>query len=135
MQERAQGDILQGSSIAHFVIDESHIVVHWNRACEAMTGYSEKQMLGTKDHWKPFYADERPCLADLLLQKVTEEELLGQYKGMKIRRWELLEGAYEVEGFLAPLGKNGRWLRFTAAPIAGPGRQDHRRYRNPGRYH
>jgi len=117
MQERAPGDILQGSSIAHFVIDESHVVVHWNRACEAMTGYSEKQMLGTKDHWKPFYADERPCLADLLLQKVTEEELLGRYKGMKIRRWELLEGAYEVEGFLAPLGKNGRWLRFTAAPL------------------
>jgi diguanylate cyclase (GGDEF)-like protein len=39
---------------------------------------------------------------------------------MKIKKWELLSGAFEVEGFLAPLGKGGKWLRFTASPIKGP---------------
>ena len=27
-------NILQGSSIAHFVINKDHVIVEWNRACE-----------------------------------------------------------------------------------------------------
>jgi diguanylate cyclase (GGDEF)-like protein len=110
-------NILQGSSIAHFVINKDHTIVHWNRACENMTGYSAEKMLGTKNQWMPFYSAERPCIADLLLDHAPKEVILKYYKGMKLKNWELLEGAYEVEGFFAPLGKTGKWLRFTAAPL------------------
>jgi len=113
-------NILQGSSIAHFVINKDHRIVQWNRACEALTGYSAEDMIGTDKHWMPFYSLKRPCLADLLIDNAEPKLIFKHYKGMKIRNWELLSGAFEVEGFLAPLGKEGKWLRFTAAPIKDP---------------
>ncbi len=112
-------DILQGSSIAHFVINKEHTIVEWNRACEVLTGYSAAQMLGTKNHWMPFYSSLRPCLADLLLDSASRAEIKKHYKGMEIKNWDLVDGAYEIQGFFAPLGKQGKWLRFTAAPLLG----------------
>jgi len=112
-------NMLQGSSIAHFVINKDHAIVEWNRACEVLTGYSASLMLGTKNHWMPFYSSQRPCLADLLINRSPRSEINKQYKNMAIRKWELVEGAYEIEGFFAPLGKKGKWLRFTAAPLVG----------------
>jgi len=109
--------ILQGSSIAHFVIDKNHVIVEWNKACEVLTGFSAGQMIGTQDQWKPFYSFQRPCLADLLLDRCSREAIRKYYKGMHLKEWELVQGAYEAEGFLAPLGKQGKWLRFTAAPL------------------
>jgi diguanylate cyclase (GGDEF)-like protein len=110
-------NILQGSSIAHFVINKGHSIVEWNRACEVLTGYPASQMLGTSNHWIPFYASQRACLADLLLDKASRALIGKYYKGMDIKKWDLVEGAYEIEGFFAPLGKEGKWLRFTAAPL------------------
>jgi diguanylate cyclase (GGDEF)-like protein len=109
--------ILQGSSIAHFVINKDHSIVEWNRACEVLTGYSALRMIGTKNHWMPFYSSHRPCLADLLLNFASRSEINRHYKNMDIKKWDLVEGAYEIEGFFAPLGKKGKWLRFTAAPL------------------
>jgi diguanylate cyclase (GGDEF)-like protein len=109
--------ILQGSSIAHFVINKEHKIVEWNRACEVLTGYSVAQMLGTKNQWMPFYSSQRPCLADLLINAAPRSEINRHYKDMDIKKWDLVEGAYEIEGFFAPLGKKGKWLRFTAAPL------------------
>ena len=110
-------NILHGSSIAHFVINKGHVIIHWNHACEVLTGYAAEKMLGTKNHWMPFYSSERPCMADLLLNQAPKKLILKCYKGMKVKDWELLDGAYEVEGFFAPLGTEGKWLRFTAAPL------------------
>ena len=111
-------DILQGSSIAHFVINKDHVIVEWNKACEVLTGFPAEKMLGTRNHWMPFYSFQRPCLADLLIDHSRSRIILKYYKGMHVKKWDLVEGAYEVEGFLAPLGKQGKWLRFTAAPLA-----------------
>ena len=110
-------NMLQGSSIAHFVINKDHTIVEWNRACEVLTGYSASRMLGTKNHWMPFYSFQRPCLADLLLNLAPRAEINKQYKNMELKKWDLVEGAFEVQGFFAPLGKKGKWLRFTAAPL------------------
>ena len=110
-------NILQGSSIAHFVINKDHVIVEWNRACEVLTGYSALRMLGTKNHWMPFYSSQRPCLADLLLNLAPRAEINKHYKNMELKKWDLVEGAYDVQGFFAPLGKKGKWLRFTAAPL------------------
>jgi methyl-accepting chemotaxis protein len=51
-----------------FVLDRDGKVVLWNKACELLTGLEAAKVVGTKDHWKGFYAAVRPCLADLALK-------------------------------------------------------------------
>jgi PAS domain-containing protein len=45
----------------------------WNRACERLTGVPASEMLGTRDHWRSFYDQQRPTLADLVLQDRGDE--------------------------------------------------------------
>ena len=117
--EQTLSQIINGTTIPTFVIDRNHIVTHWNRACEKLTGYSAQDMVGTGNHWKPFRPDKRPTMADLILDGLSMEELWRQYG----TRWEksvLIEGAYEVEEFFPHLGASGTWLFFTAAAIKAP---------------
>ncbi|MGV7206237.1 diguanylate cyclase [Oxalobacteraceae bacterium A2-2] len=51
-----------------FVLDLSGRVIIWNKACERLTGVPAYEMLGTSDHWQPFYGERRPTLADLVIQ-------------------------------------------------------------------
>lgn len=105
--------ILDGSPIPLFVIDSDHRLTHWNRACEVMTGVSAERMIGTSDHWRPFYDAPRPCLADLALNGAGLEEV-DRYYGADVQGRRLSGCGYEVEGYFSTLGK---WLFFTAAPI------------------
>jgi len=52
---------------ATFVLDEQGRVAVWNKACEMLTGLSASAVVRTTDHWKAFYTNARPCLADLVL--------------------------------------------------------------------
>ncbi|NOR20870.1 MAG: response regulator [Xanthomonadales bacterium] len=52
-----------------FVINAEHEVVIWNKSCELLTGLQASEIIGTNEHWRGFYATERPCLADLVLDK------------------------------------------------------------------
>jgi diguanylate cyclase (GGDEF)-like protein/PAS domain S-box-containing protein len=52
-----------------FVLDTSARVMLWNRACERLTGVSARDILGTRDHWRSFFEDRRPTLADLLIEE------------------------------------------------------------------
>ncbi|MCG6909363.1 MAG: PAS domain S-box protein [Deltaproteobacteria bacterium] len=114
--ERALAQIVQGSTIPTFVINKSHTVTHWNRACEKLTGYPATEIIGTRQHWKPFRPEKRPIMADLILDGVSEEEV-WRYYGAKWNRSELIQGAFEAEEYFDHLGENGKWLFFTAAPI------------------
>jgi PAS domain S-box-containing protein len=117
--ERTTGEIIQGSTIPTFVINKDHIITHWNKAIEKLTGLSAKNMVGTNKHWKPFRSGERPTMADVILDQMKVEDI-KRYYGAKWRKSDLLEGAYEAEEFFPNIGKNGKWLFFTAAPIKGP---------------
>ena len=108
--------IVNGSSVATFVIDEKHIVTHWNRACEMVTGTSAGDIIGTRNQWRAFYPEQRPVLADLVLDGANEGEIEHLYRD-KFRRSELIEGAYEAEDYFPGFGDGGRWLYFTAAPV------------------
>lgn len=110
---------VEGSSVPSFVIDQRHIVTHWNKACETLTGIPAAQMLGTRNHWQAFYPEERPLMADLILDGAGEEELLRYYEG-KFRKSTLVPGSYEAEDFFPKIGENGAWLYFTAAPLRDP---------------
>src|SRR3989338_3686599 len=108
--------IVNGLSVAAFVIDRDHIVTHWNRACEAMTGTSASEVVGTRQQWRAFYVSERPVMADLILDNAIEADVDRFYHG-KFRPAALIGGAYEAEDFFGTFGERGRWLFFTAAPI------------------
>ena len=107
--------IIQGSPIPQFVVDRDHRVVHWNRALEDHTGIPASEVIGTNTQWRAFYARERPCLCDLLVDGNLEE--IPRWYREKVAPSRYVEGAYEVKDFFPNLGGNGKWLFFTAVAI------------------
>ncbi len=118
-RERAISQVVEGSTIPTFVIDKDHIVTHWNKACEKLTGYPAGKIIGTNHHWQPFRSEERPIMADLVLNGMKEHEA-WKYYGTKWNRSSLIEEAFEAEEFFPHIGEEGKWLFFTAAPIKSP---------------
>ncbi len=106
--------IVDGSPIPQFVIDRNHKVTHWNRALEEYSGIRASDVIGTSRQWMAFYDHERPCLVDLLMDG-SADSIVQWYEG-KFNRSGLIENAYESTDFF-PAMKNGKWLRFTAAPV------------------
>jgi signal transduction histidine kinase len=71
--------------------------------------------MGTRSHWRAFYATERPCLCDLLIDGNQGE--IPRWYGSKAAPSPYVEGAYEAKDFFPDLGNRGRWLHFTAVAI------------------
>jgi len=107
--------ILKGSPIPQFVIDRDHRVIHWNDALEEYSGINAEEVIGTTQHWRAFYREERPCMADLLVDGAIEK-IPEWYKG-KYAKSRLIDDAYEATDFFPQMGERGTWLYFTAAPI------------------
>ena len=114
--ERTLSQIIQGSTIPTFVLNRDHVITHWNRALEKLTGFPAARMVGTRHQWEPFWESERPCMADVIMEPHSEAELGGLY-GEHWRKSTLIEDAYEAEVFFPKLGKGGRWCWFTATPL------------------
>ncbi len=114
--EKELSQIIHGSLIPTFIINRDHIVTHWNRALEDLTGYKAYEIVGTDRHWLPFRSAKRPTMADVIVNQMTEEEIQGYY-GNAWRKSTLIKEAYEAEEFFPHLGKEGKWIYFTAAPI------------------
>ncbi len=117
-RERALSQIIQGNTVPTFVINKDHIVTHWNRACENLTGYKAEEIVGTNKQWLPFRPEKRPIMADVIVDEMEEGEIKRFY-GDRWRKAAFIEGAYEAEEFFPQIGERGRWLFFTAAPIKG----------------
>ncbi|MBK5276613.1 MAG: PAS domain-containing methyl-accepting chemotaxis protein [Desulfuromonadales bacterium] len=111
--------IVEGSTIPTFVIDHEHVVTHWNLACEIITGLNAKAVVGTREPWRAFYESKRPVMADVIINSTMNNDLDNFYQE-KYLPSALIEGAFEAEGFFPQLGRNGRWLFFTAAPMKDP---------------
>ena len=107
--------IVRGSPIPQFVIDRNHTVFQWNEALEAYSGISAREVLGTSQQWRAFYPQERPCMADLLVEGQVEK--IPEWYSGKYTPSPLIDGAYEATDFFPHMGKSGTWLHFTAAPI------------------
>jgi PAS domain S-box-containing protein len=116
--EIALSQIIEGSTIPTFVLNQDHIVTHWNKAMEMLTGAPAATMVGTTRQSTPFWGEKRPTMADVILDQISEEEIQKLY-GEKWRKSALIEEAYEAEVFFPRLGENGKWCWFTAAPIKG----------------
>jgi len=113
---RLLGQIMDGDPVPTFVIDARHRIVHWNRACAMITGIPASSVQGTNRQWSAFYPNERPVLADLIVDDAIENVVDTHYHG-KFRRSSIVEGAYEAEDFFPQFGEKGCWLYFTAAPL------------------
>ncbi|MCE5249795.1 PAS domain S-box protein [bacterium] len=109
-------EIIDGISISLIIIGKNHKITHWNKACEKMTGIAARDVIGTNKQWKAFYADERPIMADLIVDGGQPDGFSKYYSG-KFNKSSFIEEAYEADDFFPDLGKNGKWLFFTAAPL------------------
>jgi signal transduction histidine kinase len=108
-------NILHGSPIPTFVIDNNHRVTYWNRALEVYSGIKAEHIVGTDQQWEAFYDEKRPCMADLLVDGKVDQ--IPQWYPGKYKASDLLEDAHEGIDYFPRLGKDGKWLYFTAAPL------------------
>lgn len=113
---RLMHQIIENNPVAIFVIDANHRLTHWNAACAQLTGRDAFDMLGRDDAWRAFYAEQRPLLADLIIDGIVEAESTHWY-GNPCMPSPTIDGAYEVESFFPAFGRDGRWLHFTAARL------------------
>ena len=100
-----------------FVLDVHGNIIIWNRACERLTGVPAAEVLGSNQHWRCFYAQQRPTLADLLLAGRTGD----------------LHALYEQQPYRSSAGNNlcaenwcdmprtgrRRYLTVDASPLYG----------------
>lgn len=108
--------IIQRLPMPTFVIDIHHVITHWNKALEKQSGMSAEEMVGTREPWRPFYPQERPTLADLVMAQASEESIAHFYDG-KFRKSALIDGAYEAEDYFNEKKVDGKWYFFMAAPL------------------
>lgn len=108
--------VLNAFPVACFMIDKTHRVIHWNRACEILTGTSADSVLGTREQGKVFYGSDRMVMADLVLVGAKTNQVDALYHG-KFRPSPTVPGTYEAEDFFPQFGESGRWLYFTASRI------------------
>lgn len=120
--EALLAQIIQSAPMATFVIDRDHRVIHWNKACQDLTGVSDRQIIGTPDHRSAFYHNERPAISDLLLDLGDAEEVCSK-SDMKVRLSSVIEGACETELVFSRSEHDGKWLSGTAVLLRDVGGQ------------
>lgn len=107
-------NMVQNCAVAIFVIDSHHQVIHWNRACEELTGINAADVLGTPKHWTAFYDQQRPTLSDLIIDKN-----LGRMDDLYVVHGPslLIPQGLHAEGWYLNVGGKKRYLIFDASPI------------------
>jgi len=115
--EQRLAQIVNGNFIATFVIDRAHTITHWNRACENLFAMPAARMIGTRNQWRPFYPAARPVLADLVVEGAPAMAIGQHYARTRWQPSVTVAEAYEGEDFFPHVGKKGKWLFFTAAPL------------------
>jgi PAS domain S-box-containing protein len=101
--EKRLSSIIQGFSIPAFVIGKDHKVLYWNQALEMLSKIPAAEVVGTNQQWRAFYAHERPCMADLLVDELIDK--IPQWYEEKYVKSSLIDGAYEATNFFPTLGE------------------------------
>jgi diguanylate cyclase (GGDEF)-like protein/PAS domain S-box-containing protein len=98
-----------------FVLDSYGRVIIWNKACERLTGVSLNEVKGNKEHWKAFYNEKRPCLADLIVQ-----ERIGEVKNLYVGTINIEandHGIHAENWCVMPKAGKELYLAIDAGPI------------------
>ena len=67
--------LIDSMVVPAFVIGADQRVLIWNHACEILTGVHAEEVVGTGEHWRAFYEEQRPCLADLVALDRADDAL------------------------------------------------------------
>lgn len=106
--------VLNKAAVPIFVLDADHRIIVWNSAIEDLTGLTAEEMLGTRNQWQAFYAEERPVLADLVLS--ADETNLGALYDT-YRMSQHVSGGVQAEAWIDNVRGQRRYLLFDAAPV------------------
>ncbi|MBL0207373.1 MAG: bacteriohemerythrin [Propionivibrio sp.] len=106
--------VLNALSLPAFVLDTEHKVVVWNAPCELLTGIPAKDVIGTRDHWRGFYDEPRPCMADLVLDSMLDEASRFYSRHEKT---EFASDGHKAEGWFDEINGKRRYLSFEARPV------------------
>lgn len=118
-ESRLIASILEVVPVAIFVVGPDHRVLHWNRACEELTGVRRGEILGTDHTWKVFQRPPGVSLADVVVEQDLAK-LHEVYGGERLRPSPLRPEAWEAEAHFNSLGGAPKDLLFTAALLRGP---------------
>ena len=113
-QNKELNNIIFKAPIPIFVVDKNHTITHFNQALEELAGLSAKDMIGTKDQWKAFYSTKRPVMADLIIDRSSDTEIIEHY-GLKYNRSSKNKERFAATDFFQDLSEEGKWLYFTAS--------------------
>eukprot|EP01022_Parablepharisma_sp_SALTPOND_P023220 TRINITY_DN4840_c0_g1_i2.p1 TRINITY_DN4840_c0_g1~~TRINITY_DN4840_c0_g1_i2.p1 ORF type:complete len:1104 (+),score=324.60 TRINITY_DN4840_c0_g1_i2:563-3874(+) len=115
-EHRLVASILEVMPVAIFVVDRDHKVMHWNKACEELTGWPRERIMGTDQVWKVFNRPKGVSLADVVVDD-DPVRLRTIYGKENLRPSPLAPEAWEAEKFFQNLGGKPRQLFFTAAAL------------------
>ncbi len=113
-QQDFASNLIENSAVATFVLDSSHRIMLWNKACEELTGCTREEMIGTTNQWQPFYGEQRPTIADVIIDSRRDDldELYQNYSSSSLNPL-----AIKAEGWYKNLGGRDRYISFEASPI------------------
>ncbi|MGB0205448.1 MAG: sodium:proton antiporter NhaD [Neptuniibacter sp.] len=110
------GEHLNDQPYPAFMIDKNKNVTHWNTALEDLTGIKAEEVIGTQDHWKGFYKDPRPTLADTVLEDDSGAGVRQHYHN-QYRDNPMGGKSYDAANYFDNIGNSGAYLMFSAAPV------------------
>lgn len=104
-------DIFDRYPLPTFILDKSHRVIQWNRACEELTEIPADQILG-KRTWSGFDIDDQGSIADKIIDDMDaiSERYADSIISMSDTGW------FEMNMSFPMIEKIGRTI-VTAAPI------------------
>jgi len=97
---------------ATFILDNTGMVIAWNRAMEQVTGIPARDMLGKGDYEYaiPFYGERKPMLANLIFMR--SEEITQRYHFV-----ERIGDTFVVDIFIPTFGPAGTYFWAKASPL------------------
>ncbi|MDU0458971.1 MAG: EAL domain-containing protein [Geobacteraceae bacterium] len=113
-QKEFAESLVRNSAVPAFVIDTGRRVLIWNHACEELTGIAAKDIIGRDQVWKAFYAEQRPVLAEIVIDGIPDK-IPENYHNFG--RSSFIPEGIQAEGWYPDLNGADRYLIFNAAPV------------------
>jgi PAS domain S-box-containing protein len=114
-EEKKLDAIIRGSPLPQLVIDKNHRIVSWNTAMEHFSGRRAGQMIGATTFGNIFYDQDRPLLADLIIEEKFDE--IMRFFPENCKKSSYLDDTWEGITFSKIHPGDGSWVFFTAAAI------------------
>ncbi len=107
---------IAGATQAAFAIDRNHLVTHWNRAMQSLSGIPAEEAIGKPFKWDVISEKGRPSLAEMVLEDLPKHDVKSYYND-HCQRDPQIDKGYDAVDYFPSLGQKGRWLSFAAAPL------------------